>query len=195
MLVPLVGMGLGALDACAPLLSTAEIYQLARGAGFPPDVAVIMTAVAFRESSGCPTAHNVTGEDSRGLWQINVRANAGLLSRLGVSPDALYDPETNARVAAALWGGNPANLDIAWYINRPGYREAYLRFMPAAIAAAQSVEQPGVIAADGSQAAYQPDDASDVAFMIGDMPVTTTGLAIAGVSLLAVFGIAAAMRG
>lgn len=137
--------GLGA--ACVPL-TLEQIYRLARQAGFPPDVATTMTAVAMRESRGCPDAYNpgvpVGKEDSYGLWQINIKGNPGILKALGLtSPQQLFDPATNAAAAARLWNGDNRNLDIAWYVNRPGYKEDYERFMPAAQLAASNVDGGG----------------------------------------------------
>lgn len=113
--------GLGA--ACSPILTADQIYQLALNAGFPTGTATTMTAIALRESAGCPNAHNPgPGEDSYGLWQINVQGNPGILSALGLSsPTQLYDPATNAAAAAYLWGGNDANLNVAWRANQPNY--------------------------------------------------------------------------
>lgn len=120
-------------------LSTADLYQLALGAGFPSDVAVTMAAVAMRESRGCPTAHNHTSaEDSYGLWQINIQGNPGLTAALGIQPADLFDPSINAAAAYYLYAGNAANLDTAWYINRPGYQEAYQQYLPDAQAAADA---------------------------------------------------------
>jgi cell wall-associated NlpC family hydrolase len=75
------------------VLSAAEIYHFARLAGFSPDQAVTMTAVALAESGGNPGAHNPNGENSQGLWQINVAAHTDLAGT------NLYDPLTNARAA------------------------------------------------------------------------------------------------
>lgn len=57
-------------------------------------------AIAGGESSFYPGANNTAGEDSRGLWQINVGpgANTDLLA-LG----DLYDPRTNAKAARIVW--------------------------------------------------------------------------------------------
>jgi hypothetical protein len=119
-------------------LSPTQIYQTAVSAGFPADVATQMTAIALRESGGNPLATNLSGaEQSYGLWQINVRGNPGLLAQLGLSdPLQLLDPSVNARAALKLWGGNPQNLNTAWYLDRPGYAEAYQRYLPVAEAAA-----------------------------------------------------------
>jgi Lysozyme like domain len=39
---------------------------------FSPDQAATMTAIALAESGGNSGSHNPHGEDSKGLWQINV---------------------------------------------------------------------------------------------------------------------------
>jgi cell wall-associated NlpC family hydrolase len=75
------------------VLSALEIYRYARMAGFSPDQAVTMTAIALAESGGETGAHNPRGEDSRGLWQINVAAHRDLVGQ------DLNDPLTNARAA------------------------------------------------------------------------------------------------
>ena len=76
------------------MLSPTDIYNVALQAGFTPDQAVTWTAIALAESRGDPTAHNPSGEDSRGLWQVNVASDV----RDNPWGD-LYDPLTNARAA------------------------------------------------------------------------------------------------
>lgn len=142
MRIEVTASGLSAMAAtCSARLSPSQIFATATGAGFPPDVATQMTAIALRESSGCVDAYNPgsanTPESSYGLWQINVKGNPQIMSQLGISdPSQLLDPATNARAAYLLWGGNPANLDVAWYVNRPGYKEAYQSYLPVAQQAA-----------------------------------------------------------
>lgn len=146
MLVPiavLAGRGLGA--PCSPVLTADQIYTVARQAGFPASTAVQMTAIALRESGGCPSAHYqgnpVGAEDSYGLWQINVQGNPGILTQLGIQATDLYDPATNAAAAFLLWGGNDNNLNVAWSIGRGGYYTSqYQANLPAAQAAADAVE-------------------------------------------------------
>lgn len=125
------------------LLTAAQIYAFARGAGFPPVVAVTMTAIALRESSGDANAFNgnaQTGDRSYGLWQINM---AGTLSvprmrAFGIAGEIkLLDPATNAHAAFVLWGGQNRNLSTCWYIDHPGmYQTRYESHLPAAQAAA-----------------------------------------------------------
>lgn len=148
-----------------PTLSADQIYAYAIGAGFPPRTAMTMTAIALRESSGqtdafngkvvvCPDGAMACGDQSYGLWQINMLGAQGTpfgpclggqcglgparMASLGLSdPSELFDPGVNAAAAYAIWGGNDANLDIAWYIDRPGMnRDRYLAFLPQAQAAA-----------------------------------------------------------
>ena len=76
------------------VLSTREIYEAARDAGFTPHQAVTWTAIAMAESRGRTGALNDKGEHSVGLWQINVAGDV----RKNSWGD-LTDPEVNARAA------------------------------------------------------------------------------------------------
>lgn len=93
----------------ATRLTAAQIYALARGAGFNPQEAEVMTAIALRESAGNPTAHNpdsTTGDNSYGLWQINMLGSMGpqRMKAYGLSRyEDLFDPATNARAAYLLY--------------------------------------------------------------------------------------------
>lgn len=60
--------------------------------------------VAELESGFRTDAHNVKGEDSRGLWQINVSPGA----HPGYASFNLYDPQINAYLAHAIW------VDSGW---------------------------------------------------------------------------------
>lgn len=114
-----------------PTLTPAQTYAAARAAGFPPETARQMVAIAQRESSlntGVVGTINAAKETSYGLWQINWK-DAGirrLLEQNGITdPNQLFDPVTNARAAYLLWGGNDNNLNVAWYINRTGSQYGY----------------------------------------------------------------------
>jgi hypothetical protein len=67
------------------------------------------TAIAWAESSGNALAHNTnsaTGDDSYGLWQINMIGGMGPRRRalFGISSnDKLFDPRTNASAMLKLW--------------------------------------------------------------------------------------------
>lgn len=148
-------------------LSAEEIYRYAVLAGFSPDQAVTMTAVALAESSGRTDAHNPNGEDSRGLWQINYQ----------VHPEFdgwdLYDPLTNARAAYSV---SLKGSDISPWTTTHGVGDAaYLQYQDEAEMAARingdnstgrwtGVEgygHPTPAAGDGASAvatAVQPDD-------------------------------------
>ena len=104
-----------------------EILQLAFNQGFNDRDAVKLLAIALAESSGDPEAHNddaSTGDDSYGLWQINMLGDMGPERRaaLGlISNDQLNDPTINAmamRYVFKLQGFN------AWSVYKSGkYRE------------------------------------------------------------------------
>lgn len=111
------------------MLSAQEIYRYARLAGFGPDQAQTMTAIALAESGGSTGAHNAVGEDSRGLWQINVAAHKDLA---GVD---LSDPLENARAAFRV-SGQGANIS-PWTVTHGGGGARYLQFRDEAQAAAQ----------------------------------------------------------
>ncbi len=142
------GKGLAALGAT---LSVQQVYNLARGAGFPPSTAQQMVAIAQRESGLNPNAFtsSIAGstEASYGLWQINMSGSLGVarLAQFGISdPSQLLDPATNAAAAFSVWGGNDAVLNgpqgwnigsdtatVAGKVVNLGYRTKYLAFLAA----------------------------------------------------------------
>lgn len=86
-------------------LNAAQIAGYAKAAGFAGGDIVIATAVAMSESGGDPNAHNTnadTGDDSYGLWQINMLGNLGAPRRavFGIAKnEELFDPAINAKAA------------------------------------------------------------------------------------------------
>lgn len=124
------------------ILTVVQIFEVMRRAGFSVLLAIVMTAIALRESGGRVDAFNgnaKTGDRSYGLLQINERDHnvAALMVKIGITDEKqLFDPAVNARAGFALWGGRNASLDEAWYILRPGYKERYEANLPLAIAAA-----------------------------------------------------------
>lgn len=167
------------LGGCSGQLTPEQIFHVAVSAGFPPETAIKMVAIALKESSGCPGAQNFRqpgtngpndpGEESYGLWQINVgpRGNHTLPARMGLSSKSqLFDPLVNAKAAYLLWNGSDRNLDIAWYIDRDTAnrdREKFLSFLPVAQQAAQNVLGDGF---------HLPDE----------NPIQLSGLLIAGLA-------------
>jgi cell wall-associated NlpC family hydrolase len=83
-----------------PVLNPTEIYNVCLQAGFTPDQAVTWTAIAMAESGGNTEAHNPRGEDSWGLWQINVDPDVR-----DNSWGNLTDPAANARAAYEISRG------------------------------------------------------------------------------------------
>lgn len=102
-------------------LTQQQAYNLARDAGFSPDNARTVVAIAMRESALNPAAvaGSVAGstEASYGLMQINMQGSLGTsrLIQFGISsPTQLLDPATNMRAAYILSGGSnfgPWNLN------------------------------------------------------------------------------------
>jgi hypothetical protein len=119
-------------------LSAAPIFALALDAGFSREEAVVATAIALAESAGNPRAHNdnpATGDDSYGLWQINMFDRLGPARRraLGLrGNDELFDPATNARAAHHVFAVERQGFG-AWSVFRNG---RYKDHLPAARAAA-----------------------------------------------------------
>lgn len=111
------------------VLPAVEIYRYALLAGFTPDQAVTMTAVALAESGGQAGANNTVGEDSRGLWQINAAVHPQF------DGQDLFDPLTNARAAFDVSRGGD---DISPWTTTHGEASArYLGFRDEAELAAR----------------------------------------------------------
>ncbi len=91
-------------------LSADEIAKLVYDMGAEdPEVVARFVAIAKRESGWNPGSHNPNGEDSRGLWQINIQGSPKYSSW------NLYDPVENAKAMWEMSGGGqnlrPWNLD------------------------------------------------------------------------------------
>jgi cell wall-associated NlpC family hydrolase len=156
-------------------LDAEQIYAYARAAGFSSDQAVTMTAIALAESGGDTMAHNPNGEDSRGLWQINLNAHAGADWTKGLD---LYNPRDNA---IAAWHVSQMGGDIGpWTVTHTSHDGGarYVQFADDARAAAAAYgesgdgnfngpygyESPDVPAGDAGGPAFDdalPDPAAD----------------------------------
>jgi hypothetical protein len=110
-------------------LPTKKILNLAQQAGFSGENAVTMTAIALAESGGRPGAHNnnaSTGDNSHGLWQINMLGRMGPERRglFGIARnEELFDPATNARAARMVHQRQGFG---AWSVYRSGAYREYL---------------------------------------------------------------------
>jgi cell wall-associated NlpC family hydrolase len=115
-----------------PTLTPTEIYNVCVSVGFTPDQAVTWTAIAMAESGGNTEAHNPHGEDSRGLWQINIAP--------GVRDNPwgdLNDPYANARAAYEIsHGGTDMRPWTTTHASNAGTPHDYRMFMADAQAAA-----------------------------------------------------------
>ena len=101
-------------------LTFCQIQSYASNAGFSGDDLNTATAIAIEESSGNPkAAGDPTKGGSYGLWQINLAAHPEY------NQQQLYDPQTNANAAYAIYSsGN--NTFGAWTTYNTGAYEAYL---------------------------------------------------------------------
>lgn len=83
------------------VMTAADIGQVAANAGFQGDDLVTAVAVALAESSGNPNAWGDAGigAGSFGLWQINAKYHP----EYGPDFSQLYDPQTNANAAFAVY--------------------------------------------------------------------------------------------
>jgi len=113
-------------DVNAKLKKAAE-YAIQ--AGFTKEQAKIMAAIAGGESTFNNRAHNpnrATGDNSYGLWQINMIDEIGVERRrqLGISSNEdLFDPVTNARAAKAIFDSQGFN---AWGAYKDGNAAKYM---------------------------------------------------------------------
>lgn len=118
-----------------PVLSDTEIFNVAVQAGFSPDQAVTMTAIALAESGGDTQANLVAAnENSIGLWQIN-----RVYHDFGAAGDG-SDPLANAIKAYEVSGGG---TDIGrWTVTHADKGARYLQFRDRAEAAARAAGHP-----------------------------------------------------
>jgi len=88
--------------------NVSKAYDLIKQAGGTDEEARMLAAISQPESGGNPLAHNTnvgTGDNSYGLWQINMLGAMGPQRRrqFGLSSNEdLFDPATNARVALQM---------------------------------------------------------------------------------------------
>lgn len=116
-------------------LNVGQLKALALAAGFNDRDASIMAAIAMAESGGRSAAHNNnprTGDNSYGLWQVNMLGGMGPERRraFGIgSNEALFDPAVNASAARKVFESQGFG---AWSVFKSG---AYRQFLPAAMRA------------------------------------------------------------
>lgn len=116
-----------------------DLMSLIQEAGFKGAAANTMYGIVMAESGGNTNALNnnaATGDDSYGLAQINMIGSMGpeRLKQFGLSsPDQLFDPLTNLKVAYQLSGGG-TNF-TAWSTYNSG---AYMNQAPGATVQTES---------------------------------------------------------
>lgn len=111
-------------------MSMKDIVKAAKDAGFSDQEAVIAASIARSESGGRATSHNPnrsTGDNSYGLWQINMLDRMGpeRRAKLGISSnEELFNPQVNAKAAYMLYRGRGNFNDWSDYKN--GKYRAYM---------------------------------------------------------------------
>ena len=112
-----------------PAVSTKDLIRLGLSQGLDPEKAIVMAAIALGESGGRPGAHNPnrsTGDNSFGLWQINMIDKLGpeRARALGIKDyEQLKDPNVNARGMKMILASQGLN---AWSVFRSGTHRQYL---------------------------------------------------------------------
>jgi hypothetical protein len=101
-----VASGSGAFQS-GPIETMAQLEKLWIQAGGDPNLAPQMAAIAKAESGGNPTSYNATqasGDQSFGLWQINVAPNANhdFAGQVTSISGGIFDPLQNAKDAVAI---------------------------------------------------------------------------------------------
>jgi tape measure domain-containing protein len=125
-------------------LKVGQLKALAMAAGFNDRDASIMAAIAMAESGGRSNAHNnnaATGDNSYGLWQVNMLGRMGPQRRqaFGIgSNEALFDPAVNASAARKVFESQGFG---AWSVFKSG---AYRQFLPQAMRASAAPMAPAL---------------------------------------------------
>ena len=140
--------GSGGSGGAGRQFSDLEIFQAAVAGGFTPDQAATMVAIAIAESGGRTNAHNPVGEDSRGLWQINMDAHGSWASSMD-----LYDPAQNAAAALRVYQG-AGNSISPWTVTHNSKGARYKPFQARALAAAEQAGYSGIVGNFGGSGGY-----------------------------------------
>ena len=108
-----------------------DIVTVAQNAGFVGEDLVTAVAVAMAESSGNPNALGDIGigQGSFGLWQISSKYHP----EYGPNFDQLYDPQTNANAAYAVYTA-AGNSFSPWSTFKTGSYQSFVSSVTAAIA-------------------------------------------------------------
>lgn len=138
-----------------------KLTELAKSVGMPEDKIPTMVAIALGESGGKTDAHNPdasTGDNSYGLWQINMIGSLGEARRkeFGIkSNEELKDPTINAKAALSVL--NSSGL-ASWTVYKEG---RYKDFMPEAEKAYAEVKSAASTSKPPSPATPKPGVSSE----------------------------------
>jgi hypothetical protein len=139
-----------------------EYLQLGLQNGLSKEEAIEMAAIGMAESTGNSGVRNTnpnTGDDSYGLWQINMIGNLGpdRLRRYGLrSAEDLKDPETNARVMATMLR---TDGKTAWGAFKD---KRYLQYMSEARRMFAEIQGSNFNSARGGRANFNPTNVQSI---------------------------------
>ena len=145
------GMLANASPASAAVISDAAIASVAQNAGLQNCRGIPIStwvAIALAESGGNTTAHATRGEDSRGLWQINLRAHASWVGNRD-----LFDPNVNAWAAKRVCD---MQGPTAWSVYTNGMYKKFLSRGAAAAAAVSGGATTGAVSNPQQTVAADP---------------------------------------
>jgi hypothetical protein len=124
------------------ILSAFQIASLAKEAGFPTSAIPVAVAIAFAESGGrtdIVSKPNHDGSRDMGLWQINNKAHADLLSRYSWS-----NPHDNAKMAYIIYHAR-GNTFKDWTTFNSGSYRLYMNKGTAGAGNPETVPGSGVV--------------------------------------------------
>jgi murein DD-endopeptidase MepM/ murein hydrolase activator NlpD len=140
-----------------------DYLRLAKAQGLNDEQAALMAAVGMAEStgnSGIVNNNPNTGDNSYGLWQINMIGDLGpaRLRQFGLrSNEDLKDPETNARVMAEILKSQGIN---AWGAYKD---QRYRQYLPEARRALAEMRRSGFSSArSGGRANFTPQNVQSI---------------------------------
>jgi len=167
-------------------LTPRQIGMAAWNAGFKDEATLARAiAVALAESSGNPKAHNgnaKTGDNSYGLWQINMIGSMGPARRRQfdiANNEALFDPQKNADAAWLV--SNKGKNWVPWSVFKNG---TYTKHMAVTTPVAKELVETAKKNMPSNPLDYLFGDIGDA---IGDVKDNITGALDIGGAITAAF--------
>lgn len=148
-----------------------QMTALAEKAGFDKKTAKIMGAIGMAESTGNSNAHNTnaaTGDNSYGLWQINMLGDMGPSRRKSLQinkNEDLFVPAINAMAAYKIYKSQGLN---AWSTYKNGDYKDHLSKADADAATLEELNKNPI----------ESSPIGDIASLIADNPISNIAEAV-----------------